>query len=77
MRTFSFFVRDLTVRPYDPCHDRVAHSPEEADMHGIMTFSSLTDALRAGFQIFDRTSDGYLVRTRTAAGWALAIVRVR
>jgi hypothetical protein len=46
-------------------------------MHGIMTFSSLSEAIRAGFQVYDRTSDGYLVRTRTAAGWALAIVRVR
>jgi hypothetical protein len=46
-------------------------------MHGIMTFPSLSDALRAGFQVCDRTSEGYLVRTRTAAGWALAIVRLR
>jgi hypothetical protein len=46
-------------------------------MQGVMTFPSLSDAIRAGFQVFDRTSDGYLVRTRTSAGWALAIVRVR
>jgi hypothetical protein len=46
-------------------------------MHGIMTFSSLGEAVRAGFQVYERTSDGYLVRTRTTAGWALAIVRVR
>ena len=43
-------------------------------MAGLMVFRSLADALRAGFQIYDRTPDGYLVRTRTATGWAMAIV---
>jgi hypothetical protein len=43
-------------------------------MSGLMVFRSLADALRAGFQIYDRTQDGYLVRTRTANGWAMALV---
>ncbi len=43
-------------------------------MAGLMVFKSLADALRAGFQIYDRTQDGYLVRTRTSSGWAIAIV---
>lgn len=43
-------------------------------MQGIQIFKSLTDALQAGFTIYDRTKNGYLVRTRTARGWALAIV---
>ena len=43
-------------------------------MAGLMVFSSLADALRAGFQIYDHTQDGYLVRTRTAQGWAMALV---
>jgi len=43
-------------------------------MAGLMVFESLADALRAGFQIYDRTTDGYLVRTRTATGWAMALV---
>ena len=43
-------------------------------MAGLMVFRSLADALRAGFQIYDRTADGYLVRTRTANGWAMALV---
>jgi hypothetical protein len=47
---------------------------EEATMSGLMVFDSLADALRAGFQIYDRTQDGYLVRTRTAQGWAMALV---
>jgi hypothetical protein len=46
-------------------------------MQGILTFTSLDEALRAGFQVYDRTSDGYLVRMRTAGGWALARVIVR
>ena len=43
-------------------------------MAGLMVFKSLADALRAGFQVYDRTSDGYLVRTRTTNGWAMALV---
>jgi hypothetical protein len=41
---------------------------------GVTVFKTLADALRAGYQVYDRTPDGYLVRTRTAAGWAMAIV---
>ncbi|MEO6990229.1 MAG: hypothetical protein ABI346_09020 [Candidatus Baltobacteraceae bacterium] len=43
-------------------------------MAGLMVFKSLADALRAGFQIYERTQDGYLVRTKTANGWAMALV---
>jgi hypothetical protein len=51
--------------------------PSKANtMAGIVVFSSVSEALRAGFQIYDRTSSGYLVRTRTARGWALALVHV-
>jgi len=46
-------------------------------MSGLMVFDSLADALRAGFQIYDRTHDGYLVRTRTANGWAMALVNCK
>jgi hypothetical protein len=41
---------------------------------GLMVFRTLADALRAGFQVYDRTPNGYLVRTRAAGGWALAVV---
>jgi hypothetical protein len=44
-------------------------------MAGILVFKTLAEALVAGFQIYDRTSDGYLVRTRTDHGWAMAIVK--
>jgi hypothetical protein len=43
-------------------------------MPGIQVFKTLADALRAGYTVFDRTSDGYLVRTRTSSGWAMALV---
>jgi hypothetical protein len=46
-------------------------------MQGLVVFKSLADALRAGYQIYDRTETGYLVRTKTAAGWAIALVTCR
>lgn len=46
-------------------------------MQGLIVFKSLADALKAGYQVCDRTATGYLVRTRTEAGWALAVVECR
>ena len=46
-------------------------------MAGLMIFKTLSDAVRNGFEIYDRTSDGYIVRARTANGWALALVTNR
>lgn len=46
-------------------------------MAGITVFRSVSEALRAGFQIYDPTSYGYLARIRAARGWALAVVDVR
>ena len=46
-------------------------------MTGLMVFTSVSEALRAGYQVYDRTADGYLVRIRTAAGWAMALVNCR
>jgi hypothetical protein len=43
-------------------------------MAGLMIFKSLADALRAGYQVYDRTPEGYLIRTRLANGWAFALV---
>ena len=44
---------------------------------GVMVFTSLAEALRSGFQIYDRNSEGFLVRMMTANGWAQALVRVK
>lgn len=41
---------------------------------GLLTFSSLSEALKAGYQLFDKTPDGYLVRIKQNAGWAMALV---
>ncbi len=46
-------------------------------MPGLVVFKSLALALRAGYQVYDRTADGYLVRVRTAGGWAMALVDCR
>jgi len=44
---------------------------------GLLVFRSLAEAFRAGFQIYDRTPTGYLVRTRMISGWAFALVDTR
>jgi hypothetical protein len=41
---------------------------------GIIVFSTLAEAVRMGFRIYDRTPDGYLVQRETPGGRALAIV---
>lgn len=37
----------------------------------MITFRSVGDALRAGWTIYDRTADGYLIKQRTGEGWQL------
>lgn len=46
-------------------------------MAGLVVFHSLAEAIRGGFQIYDRTAGGFLVRAKTPRGWALALVEVR
>jgi len=60
----------------DRVNGEAVNDCEANSMAGIMVFSSIGEALRAGFQVYDRTSYGYLVRTRTPRGWALAVVNV-
>jgi hypothetical protein len=43
----------------------------------MLVFHSLPDAIRAGYQIVEPTSSGYLVRIRTRSGWAMALVELR
>lgn len=43
----------------------------------MLVFRTVADAVSAGFQVYDRTDCGYLVRTKTSAGWALALVDLR
>jgi hypothetical protein len=46
-------------------------------MNGLMVFSTLTAAIAAGFSVYDRNANGYLVRLRTSRGYALAVVDLR
>lgn len=43
-------------------------------MQGLTIFPTLIAAIRAGYHVYDRTPNGYLMRTRTTSGWALALV---
>ena len=45
-------------------------------MAGLMVFDTLSEAVRAGFKIYDRTRDAYIVRGRTERGWVLALVKI-
>jgi hypothetical protein len=45
-------------------------------MSGLVVFNSLSQAIANGYQVYDRTAEGYLVRTRLDNRWALAVVRV-
>ena len=43
-------------------------------MTGVVVFSSVAEALKAGYHIYGKTDDGYLARMRTSKGWALALI---
>ncbi len=43
-------------------------------MSGLVVFTSLREALNAGYHVYERTERGYLARLRTDGGWALALV---
>ena len=43
-------------------------------MSGLVVFSSLRDALNAGYHIYGRSERGYLARLRTDGGWAMALI---
>jgi hypothetical protein len=46
-------------------------------MTGIKVFTSLEEALKAGFIMFDRIPEGYLVRKDLGRNFALAIVKLK
>lgn len=43
-------------------------------MAGIVVFKTLAEAVRMGFQIYDRTPNGYVVQRQTGSGYAFALV---
>jgi hypothetical protein len=42
----------------------------------MLIFHSISEALHAGYHVYDRTQTGYLVRIKTERGWALALVEL-
>jgi Ca2+-binding EF-hand superfamily protein len=44
-------------------------------MQGLLVLESMAEAIAKGFEFFDRTSDGYIVRKKTSVGYMLALVR--
>jgi hypothetical protein len=43
----------------------------------MKAFYRLSDALALGYHVWERTEFGYVVRIRTAKGYALALVEAR
>jgi hypothetical protein len=50
------------------------YGAQSPTMHSITIFNSIKEALRAGYQVYGHGADGYLVRTQTSPGWAIARV---
>ena len=46
-------------------------------MMGTVVFHSVGEALRQGFQIYDKTADGYIARIMTTRGWAMALIDLK
>lgn len=47
-------------------------------MPGLEVFRALSDALKQGYEVYDRIPYGYLVRKKNGAGaWQLAIVDLK
>lgn len=45
-------------------------------VHGMRVFRSVAEALRAGFIVYDRTSNGYIARARIDGGWQIARIEL-
>jgi hypothetical protein len=46
-------------------------------MTGIKVFTSLEEAQKAGYVVFDRIPEGYLVRKDSGKSFGLAIVKLK
>lgn len=45
-------------------------------VHGMRVFHSVGEALRAGFIVYDRISNGYIARARIDGGWQIARIEL-
>lgn len=43
-------------------------------MQGLAVYHSMASALAAGYHVWDKTADGYLLRIRLAQGFAFALL---
>jgi hypothetical protein len=41
---------------------------------GILAFTNLNQAFRAGYHLYERTEHGFIARMRTAGGWIYAAI---
>jgi hypothetical protein len=41
---------------------------------GMLVFRSIGEALKAGFQIYDRTPNGYIARAKIDGYWQMALI---
>jgi len=66
----------VTVVTDSPCRDNASMTHQElSNSKSIVVFPTLADAMSSGFEPFDYSPDGLIVRTRTNKGWALGLVR--
>jgi hypothetical protein len=42
--------------------------------HGMTVFRSLSEAFKAGFHVYDRTSNGYIARAKIDGCWQMALI---
>lgn len=45
-------------------------------MHGMLVFRSIGEAHRAGYQVYDRTARGFIVRAKVNGLWQMALVEL-
>jgi hypothetical protein len=45
--------------------------------HGMLVFHTIGEALKAGFQIYDRTPNGYIARARVDGSWQMALIELK
>jgi Ca2+-binding EF-hand superfamily protein len=43
---------------------------------GVLVFRTLGEALKAGFQIYDRTPNGYIARAKINGYWQMALIEL-
>jgi hypothetical protein len=44
--------------------------------HGMRIFRSVSEALKAGFYIYDRVPKGYVARARIGDRWVMALIEL-